>query len=175
MIKNMFITGSVGIGKTTLIKEVTFPCRSDCGGFYTEEIREDGHRQGFSLHTFDGNAGILAWKGKKSPHRLGKYGVDLSVLESIGVGAINDALEHKKIIVIDEIGSMEMMSKVFHESFLKCLVSDKPVLATIRLRAQPFSKDIQRLESKEVIVLTKENFIRTKMRIKEWIEKCLIP
>ena len=46
----LLLTGSPGIGKTTVVKKVVASL-SDCtvSGFYTEEMRSGGARRGFEL------------------------------------------------------------------------------------------------------------------------------
>jgi nucleoside-triphosphatase len=162
------------VGKTTLIKEITLSYRNRVAGFYTEEIKEGRERRGFRLKVFtDGEKpaeGLLAEKGLKSSAKIGKYGVNLSVLEELGVSALDKALSSAgKLLVIDEIGSMENLSDRFRETLLKCLQSPRPVLATIRYKSQPFTDHIKRLEDKEILHLTKENFPEIKEQARRWL------
>ncbi|MFH1379570.1 MAG: nucleoside-triphosphatase [bacterium] len=173
IVKKVFIAGSVGVGKTTLIKELMLQHKDVVGGFYTDEIKDDGRRRGFKIVSLDGREGLFSSKGMKTAHKYGKYGVDLSVLEAIGVSAMLDALAHKKIVVVDEIGSMEILSKKFHETLMKCLLSDIYVLATMRVKSQPFSDDIKQLADKKIFVLNRENFADIKNQIRDWITQCL--
>ncbi|MHB9154586.1 MAG: nucleoside-triphosphatase [Endomicrobiales bacterium] len=175
MAKNLFITGKPGSGKTTLIKEVCFPYRDKVGGFYTEEMREGSRRQGFILKTFDGKHGVLAEKGMKSAAKLNKYGVDLNVLENIGVTALREALSGKEIIVIDEIGSMEILSGVFRAALLECLSSPRKVLAAIRYNAQPFTDEVKRMAGTELVFLSRDNFPEVKKKVKDWLARGILP
>ncbi len=54
------LTGSPGAGKTFLIKEAIAGFELEAGGFYTEEIRDHGLRQGFKITTLDGQSAILS-------------------------------------------------------------------------------------------------------------------
>ncbi|MBA7666135.1 hypothetical protein ES703_74212 [subsurface metagenome] len=54
------LTGKPGTGKTSLIKQAIAGMRGKAGGFYTEEIRSGGVREGFRLVTLDGQDAILA-------------------------------------------------------------------------------------------------------------------
>ena len=54
MAKTLFLTGWPGVGKTTVIKAVVQTLGEGADGFYTEEIRERGKRQGFRLVRFLG-------------------------------------------------------------------------------------------------------------------------
>ena len=98
------LTGKPGTGKTTLIKKAIAGMDNRAGGFFTEEIREHGIRQGFRIVTLDGQDAVLAYINLKSPYRVGKYGVDRDNLEKIGVSAIERAVEYCDLVVIDEIG-----------------------------------------------------------------------
>ncbi len=169
MTKNLFITGKPASGKTTLIKEACLSVMDKLGGFYTEEIKEGNTRLGFMLKTFDGRQGILAKKGMKSPHKLNKYGIDIDVLEKIGADALIKAARDKELIVIDEIGSMEIVSDNFRKALLECFGSSKKVLASVRYNAQPFTDEIKKMKDTSVIVLTRENYPGVKKQVKDWL------
>jgi nucleoside-triphosphatase len=81
--------------------------------FYTEKIRDGGTRAGFKLVTLDGNEAVFAHVDLKTPEHLGKYRLDLSALERIGVGAVREAIRPRRLVVIDEIGPMEIRSAIF--------------------------------------------------------------
>src|SRR4029077_4423549 len=168
--KNLFIAGTPGVGKTMLLREVTLAKREHIGGFYTEHILAGRIRKGFVMRTFDGQERMLAAKGLKSPHKLGKYGVDLNALENVGVPALKLALMSKSVIVIDEVGSMHMMSERFRTVLLECLTSTKPVLATIRTAAQPFSDQVKKFSDTQTIVLTKANYNQVKQQVRKWLD-----
>ncbi len=153
---NILITGKPGIGKTTLIKELIQKLGKKAGGFYTEEIRKNGVRTGFNIRTLDGKAGILSSVDIKSPHRVGKYKVNLSDFEKITLKAIKDALINSKIVIIDEIGPMELFSKEFKEIVLNALDSPSHVIATIKSKS---SKFIDRVKSRRDIILYNLNEI----------------
>ena len=170
MTKNLFIAGTRGVGKTMLLREVTLAKKARIGGFYTEHIMSGRMRKGFMMRTFDGQERMLAAKGLKSPHQLGKYGVDLNALENVGVPALKLALESKDLIVIDEIGSMEMMSERFRMTLLECLTSTKPILATIRASSQPFSDQVKEFADTQTLLLTKSNYASVKQQVRKWIE-----
>jgi nucleoside-triphosphatase THEP1 len=75
------LTGRPGTGKTSLIKQVIAQMKGEVGGFYTEEIRTQGVREGFGLVTLDSEEFILAHVNIHSPYRVSKYGVDIVGLE----------------------------------------------------------------------------------------------
>lgn len=171
--KNLFITGTPKVGKTTLIKEVIVQYRDKVGGFYTEEIREGTKRGGFVIRTFNGQEGIMALKGLPSKYKVGKYGVDVKVIDEVAVPSLRRAIQEKELIVIDEIGSMEILSEQFRIALFECLNSPKKVLATIRYGSQPFTNDVKKFVSTKLVILKKENYTAIKTEVQKWLKKVL--
>ncbi|OPX18155.1 hypothetical protein BXT86_02705 [candidate division WOR-3 bacterium 4484_100] len=158
MIKNnILLTGPPRIGKTTIIKKVIEAVDFRCAGFYTREIRDRNKRVGFMLQTLDNKECVLSHITQSGP-RVGKYGVDLTCIERVGVSAIEKGITHKKgLIIIDEIGKMELFSTRFRSVALKALDSEIPVLGTILLRPEPFCDRIKARDDVEIIEVTFAN------------------
>ena len=155
--KTILLTGRPQVGKTTIIKDVVRRLPGQAGGFYTEEMRERGRRQGFKIVTLEGQEGILAHVGIKSRMRVSKYGVNLADLEAIGVAAIRKAIVQKDYVVIDEIGKMELFSKAFKDAVWEAVHSDRPVLGTITLASHPWANSVKALPQVTIIEVTKAN------------------
>lgn len=164
------LTGSPGVGKTTLIRDVLSKVSKRAGGFYTQEIRSGSTRQGFKIITLDGKEALLAHTGVSSPYRVGKYGVDLQSLEDTAVAAVHRAIEESELIVIDEIGRMELFSPRFREAVLKAVDSGKQVLGTIMLKPHPFTDEIKRHPAVTVIHLNRDNRNEVAARILDWLK-----
>jgi nucleoside-triphosphatase len=154
---NYLLTGHPGVGKTTIIKKLLEKLKLPAGGFYTEEIREDNIRKGFAVATLSGFKGVLAHRNFKSRYKVGKYGVGVYTLNRIGVKEVQMCLMEKKIIVIDEIGKMELLSPQFQEVVEKALNADNPVLGTITLAHHPFAQKVKDREDVKIFEVTKEN------------------
>ena len=141
------ITGKPGVGKTTLVQKIVERMGSvNMAGFYTSEIRQTGSRLGFELQGLNGECRILAHVDIDSRHRVGKYGVDTLGFEAFleNLDLLNPRVE---LIVIDEIGKMELFSSYFRNLVLKTLNADKQVLGTIALKGNNFIRKIkQRLD-----------------------------
>lgn len=157
MFKNVLITGSPGIGKTTIIKTVLPLLNVKAGGFFTEEIRVKGNREGFAVETLDGQKGILALVNFKSLYKVGKYGVDIQSFEKVAIPAIESAIKDKELIVIDEIGKMELFSERFKEAVIKALDSDKPVLGVIKKSGDKFINAIKARSDVKIFTVTYTN------------------
>lgn len=140
----VLLTGHPGCGKTTLIRRVVNELGQGAGGFYTEEIRERRERVGFKIVTLNGEEGVFAHVNFKTQQRLGKYGLDLSTLETIGIEAVREALRRRQLTVIDEIGPMEIRSAIFRDVVTEALNSRAPLLGTITARPFPFTNAIKK-------------------------------
>ncbi len=155
--RNVLLTGKPGIGKTTLIRKVINLLGEKAGGFYTEETREGGARAGFKIKTLDGREGVLADKEMNSSYRVGKYGVNIEDIEEVAVPSVQMALGEKEIVVIDEIGKMELYSKKFQEAVIEALDSSKPVVATIGAQHHEFLDRIKARNDVELLTITHAN------------------
>ena len=111
----LLLTGPPGVGKTTVIHTVLSGIKITTGGFYTHEMRKGGRRVGFALKTLDSNEGVLARIDYQGRHRVGRYGVDLGLFEAMALPALEGALRTKRLIIVDEIGRMELFSRRFQE------------------------------------------------------------
>ncbi len=134
------ITGPPGVGKSTLISRVTLRLKSRgiiIGGCTTGEKRVGGVRVGFEVKDLtNGGTGELASTTAKLGPRVGKYRVNLSDLASVGAKGLSDAADVSEIIVIDEIGPMELVSPDFRRAVRKCIDSGKPILAVVHERLE---------------------------------------
>lgn len=144
MTRRILLTGRPGCGKTTLIQRVVKNLVEPAGGFYTKEIRKRGRRIGFKLVTLDGKEAVFADINFKTPERLRKYGLDLAKLETVGVAAIGEAVRTRKLVVIDEIGPMEIRSAAFRDAVTEAFDSNVSILATIFARSLPFTDAIKK-------------------------------
>jgi len=129
------ISGPPTSGKSTLVsKLIDFLRKNDIkvGGIATPEIRESGLRVGFrvvDLMTLKEN--VFVSINYKSNYKVGKYFVDVDLFENIAIPALETAEIESDIVVIDEIGKMELFSKKFEETVKRILSGSKPVLAVV--------------------------------------------
>ncbi len=130
----IFVTGLPGSGKTTLIREVAERFPLVATGFYTEEVRsQGGERIGFDLVDLKGHREVFARKGTKKGSRVGSYGVYLSPLETWAIKLLEPLEDSSPVplVVLDEVGKMECLSRAFQECVLRLLDSQVPVLGTV--------------------------------------------
>jgi nucleoside-triphosphatase len=125
-------------------------------GFVTEEIREHGRRVGFGLQTTAGEHGILAHVNLPGPPRVGRYGVDLDALEGLAIPALEAAVE-AELVVVDELGKMELASERFRDAVGELLERPLPVVATAQASRHPFTDRLKRRRDVETLRVTAAN------------------
>lgn len=164
------LTGDPGVGKTTLVKKIVSLISGEgvkTSGFYTEEVRKNGVREGFDVVALDGKRGRLARDqtliSGPVKCRVGKYGVLVKEFETVALPCLvqPDATHTRShIIVVDEIGKMELFSSQFKNS-IKSIFSESVcniILATIPVRINDLLVDNIRNNNKtKVWMVTKEN------------------
>ncbi len=164
------LTGSPGVGKTTIIREAAARLKTRVGGFYTQEIRAGGIRQGFKITTLNGQEAVLSHVDTSSPYHVSKYGVDIGNLDNIGVTALYQAIKESDLIIIDEIGKMELFSPSFRETVLKAINSGKKVLGTIMFHPHPFADEIKKHPQVKVIQVNRANHDKVLNEIWNWLK-----
>lgn len=164
------LTGRPGTGKTSIIKQAVAGMKGEAGGFYTEEIRSRGVREGFRLVTLDGQSVILAHINIHSPYLVSKYGVDIDSLDRVGVSALHQAAQQCDLVVIDEIGKMELFSASFRDAVLQIISSGKKVLGTIMLNPHPWADAIKRQPQVNLIEVTRYNHHQVLEELREWLK-----
>src|SRR5438445_11789404 len=103
-------------------------------GMVTREVRKGDERIGFKITDLSSGAeGWLARVGGSVGPRIGKYSLDLEDLEEIGVGSLKRATERSAdLVLVDEIGPMEMTSSAFRGTLAKLLSAGRNVIATVK-------------------------------------------
>ena len=151
MPNNYFITGMPKSGKTTLLTKLVEKMKAQglrVGGFVSPEEKTHGTRTGFVVEDIEsGRKEILASVDIDGP-KVAKYHVDIKSFESLALPALRNALRYD-IIVIDEIGRMEMKSTKFGELLADILESRTPFIASLH---RDYIEDFQAWG--EVLMLT---------------------
>ncbi len=150
------ITGSPGVGKSTVCRNVLERLKCTYGGMVSADIRVKGERVGFEIKDIaTGKLGILAHRQGTGP-RVGSYHVNIEDLNNIGVAAIRNALSSSELVVIDEIAPMEFKSPEFIKAVEKALDSGKNMLVVLHQKStHPLAERIRK--EFQVYTVTKEN------------------
>ena len=156
----ILLTAEPKTGKTTaLMKIINMLGKDNCRGFYTEEIKENGERVGFSITTLSGKTGILSHVRSDSLQRIGRYGVNVEEFENICVRELEDVIEDEKTkyIIIDEIGPMEVLSARYRELLIRLLTSNKTVIGAIFKSSHEWLDEFKKNNNIEIIEVTVDN------------------
>ena len=155
------VTGSPGVGKSTTVSKVVMRLKSSgiiVGGCTTSEKRAGGARIGFEIRDLSsGNTGELASATSRVGPRVGRYRVNLTDLARIGGEALEAASSSSELIVIDEVGPMELVSPEFRKGVSRCIDSGKPMLAVVHERLEDDLLNELRERAETITTLTVEN------------------
>ena len=124
-----------------------------------EPVGDGRHKTGFTVRDLaTGETAVFASTEIESKIMVGKIGVDLSKLEEVGVKAIRDACQSCDIIVIDEVGKMEVESQLFIDAVKEALDADKPMIITHHKKSRnPLLQDIRRRDDARILEVTPTN------------------
>jgi nucleoside-triphosphatase len=164
----ILLTGPPGCGKTTSVMTIVKKLNSEnAAGFYTQEIRHDDIRTGFSWTSLDGATGTLAHVDIKGRFKVGKYGVDVAGFEDAILPALDTHQSGIEFFIIDEIGRMECFSDKFIAAILRLFASDKTVLATVAQRGGGLIKEIKKHPRVKLFQLKRKGQEKTIVEILE--------
>jgi nucleoside-triphosphatase len=158
----ILITGSPGVGKTTVLMKTVDGLKAKgfkVGGILSREVRSLGIRVGFEITSIsDNERGWLAHVNQRQGPQVGKYHVNLDDLNRVGVAAILKAVETCDVIAIDEIGPMELFSDSFKEAVGKAIQSRKFVVATVHWREKDdLIAGLNNVEEAHLLEATRDN------------------
>ena len=156
------ITGLPGSGKTQTLLRIIQLLEQDgikVGGVVTEPIVEKDHRSGFRLVDWmTKESEVFAHESVKSRVRFGRYGVNVHALEDLGTRALAEARADADVIVIDEVGKMEVESEPFTQSIVESLDSNKSIVMTLHKKSRnPLLQDIRRRDELRLLEVTPIN------------------
>src|SRR5262249_10279460 len=138
-------------------------------GFYTREIREGGGRVGFeAVGISSGRHATLAHVRSKSSSRVGKYGVEPAALAPLVRAELGRPPGAADLVVIDEIGKMELFCGEFVEAVRQLLDGPVPVVATVALRGGGLIAEAKARSDVRLIEVTGENRERLPAELEAW-------
>jgi nucleoside-triphosphatase len=152
----LLLEGRPGIGKTTvarrllhLLQEAGVPV----GGFTTAELRTGGRREGFLVEAVSGAQEVLAHVDLPGPPWVGRYGVDLAAFDRVALPALRTP-RTGGVVVVDELGKMELASAPFRDAVMQLLDRDVAVVATVHQARHQFTDAVRRRPGIRVVRVT---------------------
>lgn len=138
MTEHLFLDGMIQIGKSTLLRELLEPYMDEIGGFSSQRLTDTNGR------TIAFRIGPAASTSLAAPYLASCNNIfrrifapqksenDLSVFEHAGVDLLrNDS--GKSLILLDEIGGIELSCDKFREELYSLLLGDTPCIGVIKL------------------------------------------
>lgn len=176
-IKNILVTGVPGAGKTTLVREVVRESGVKPGGYLTRGMPERGVKTRIEIVALTAGVvperAVFARIDESSPSHTCGMRVSAAELESVGAVALERARGASPLIVMDEIGHMEIVSPRFLNAVIACLESPTPVLGVIKAKGGPFVDRIKARSDIELVELAGGNYAAVKDRVAGMISALL--
>lgn len=136
---HLFLEGSVRTGKSTLLRQCLAPYFAQyggqIGGFSCQRLWQEGEPRGYRLTSADNLtldapfapelSGIFLYHGKEGTKK------ELSVFESSAVSLLNEA-KNSRLILLDEIGGVDLTVPVFHEKLYEILAGGVPCIGVLK-------------------------------------------
>lgn len=156
----LLLTGPPGIGKSTVAERVVDQLRSagvPVGGFITRELREEGRRVGFVADVINGASALLAHVSFTAGPQVGRYRVDVAAFEQAAVPALAQAVERRDLLLIDEIGRMELAAPAFVAVLDTIFAVPVYLLATVHQVPHPVTDTLKQRPDVEVVHVSRSN------------------
>ena len=156
------ITGLPGAGKTkTLLRVIEMLSTEELkiGGMINDPIMDGRRKVGFSVRNIvTDESQVFTHLDIESRIMDGKMGVDLHKFESVAVNAIRNACDTCDVIVIDEVGKVEVESQHFIDAVKYALDAGKPMILTLHKKSRnPLLQDIRRRDDVRILEVTPTN------------------
>ncbi|MGI6631885.1 MAG: nucleoside-triphosphatase [Bacillota bacterium] len=151
--RNLFLTGRSGVGKTTAIFRALRTSGLDYGGFVVKRRIERSRRT--SMEIIDLSSGMKASIASFSP--FGKVAPIPTSFVTVGVPAIASALRDKQLVVMDELGRFELGAPEFMQEVFRALDSPTPVVGVLKAESNPFLDSVRARPDVTVIPVSEES------------------
>ncbi|WP_103065759.1 nucleoside-triphosphatase [Petrotoga sp. HWH.PT.55.6.1] len=160
--KNIFLTGSVGVGKSKIISKVIKQLSLNISGFSVAREGKKNNWNSFYLvqaSSFNNNN-----QSKKSEFNRFAFRSDYSknweinirVFDKLGVQLLTN-IDDADVVIMDELGRFELTAFKFQKKVIEVLNSDKPVLGVIKDESNVFLDDIRNRKDVQIFRVTLEN------------------
>lgn len=176
----LILTGAPRTGKSTLLRRLVDSHPWGAGGIIATELPDsDGSRAGFALQVVwkepHGSLriidqAVLALADHPWPLQYGRYGVNPEAL-ALAVRALDSAMHEGGLVVIDEIGPLQLLSLEFRDAVLRCAESPAGLAATLCQSQDPFVTALRSRPGLRVVEVTRANRRHLLDGLKTWLGK----
>jgi nucleoside-triphosphatase len=156
----LLLDGPPKVGKTVVMRRLVELLREHrvvVGGFVTDEMNERDRRVGFVVRDVAGPEAVLAHQDFQTGVRVGRFCVDVPAFERVALPALRRAQESGGVVIIDELGRMELASAPFVEAVDALLAGSLPVVATVHVYEHPVTDVLMRRADVQRVTVTEAN------------------
>lgn len=169
------LTGVPRSGKTETVKKLIESLKKEgytIGGVIMENIVQKNQIVGIELvNVATGEKVKIIGPEFESKQKYEGMGINIEGIETVGVRAIEQALESADIIVIDEIGKFDFESPKFKEIVKKALDSRKIMIITLHKKSRAvLLQDIRRRDDIRILEVTSLNRGLMPLKIMNYIK-----
>ncbi len=154
---HLFLTGTPGVGKSTLIQHVLQETGVTTAGFYTKKVVQAEGCERVFLYS------AAPEHSKDAPvccaEKLsgGTWKAFPTAFDAAGAAALQN-IPKDRIIIMDELGRLETHAKVFCNAVLSCISGTQQVLGVIKPNAETaFLQSIYEHQHVRIIEVTETN------------------
>lgn len=151
---NLFLTGKIGVGKSTILQEVLDKLNLSIGGYFTEKIIQNSKKTFIVKSLYDGRDEYIIGEVDRGS---GTKNIYKNSFSTGIVSILNKSLKNRDVIVLDELGFMENNIYEFTSKVYELLDSDKIILGVLKAFDCEFLNNIRLRDDVRVIEITKEN------------------
>lgn len=151
---NLFLTGEIRVGKSTILKNILKKTNLSIGGYITERSIKENIKTFTIKSLYDG---IEKHTISKKNIKDGSKEIFIDSFKMGITSILDNSLKDKDLIVLDELGFMENDIQIFTSKVYELLDSEKPVFGVLKDYDCEFLNTIRNREDVIVKEITKEN------------------
>lgn len=151
---NLFLTGKIGVGKSTLLKKILEEIDLSIGGYITEKRIEE-HIKTFTIRSLYNY--IEKYPIAKVDRRTFSKEIFIDNFKYGITSTLDKSLKNRDLIVMDELGFMEQDIDPFTSKVFELLDSNKIILGVLKDYDCHFLNSIRARDDVLVIEITEKN------------------
>lgn len=163
----IFITGTKGSGKSTLVQTIIKECRLETAGFFTLPLYESGKRIGFYFHSI---VPVEHNDQRFSIQQTASNEVIPGIFDQLGVECLKNS-QGNRYIVMDEIGYLEHDEQHYLHALEQTIQENKNIIGVLRKCDIQYICKIRQRSDILLIDLDRMSFIHACQLIKEKIKE----
>ena len=152
--KNLFLTGKVGVGKSTILKNALKEFDISVGGYITKRIFDGYYRKYTVKSLYDNKEEYTIVRVDSRDNSKEGF---MSSFENGVVSILDKSFKHRDLIVLDELGCAENDMSIFTSKVFQLLNSNKIVFGILKDNNCKFLEDIKNRDDVIIIRITEEN------------------